>query len=190
MNMKSRNLIIGGVIVLGIILLAVFSNRSEAPVVSDEQEENQTADENAMVDEGAMMEDKSGAVWPSVLKVYFQTTSTDPTVNCGQVTAVARGAPKSVKVATEAIGLLLGGPAEEEKNQGYITNIPDGAKLNSITIVEGRADVDFSSEIESGGGSCSMEARIAQIKETLLQFPTVTDVKISVDGRTENIFQP
>ena len=85
---------------------------------------------------------------------------------------------------------LLNGPTEAEKAQGYFTSIPAGSKPNSISIVDGQALVDFNEATESGGGSCSMASRTAQITKTLLQFPTVTSVKLSINGRTQDIFQP
>ena len=49
---------------------------------------------------------------------------------------------------------------------------------------------DFNNLTESGGGSCSMASRYAQIENTLKQFPTVSSVKLSINGRTGDIFQP
>jgi len=40
------------------------------------------------------------------------------------------------------------------------------------------------------GGSCRVAAISAQIMETLKQFPTVKDVIISINSRTEDILQP
>ncbi|PIP22172.1 MAG: hypothetical protein COX38_02115, partial [Candidatus Nealsonbacteria bacterium CG23_combo_of_CG06-09_8_20_14_all_39_25] len=40
------------------------------------------------------------------------------------------------------------------------------------------------------GGSCKVSAIRAQITQTLKQFPTVDEVVISINGRTEDILQP
>ena len=126
------------------------------------------------------------------IKAYFYNNKMDPDPmgSCSVVFSVEREISKTEGVAKAALEELLKGPTIEEKDKGYITNIPLGSRLNSIVIVNGEARVDFNEATESGGGSCSMAARVAQINETLLQFPTITSIKLSIDGRTEDILQP
>lgn len=124
-----------------------------------------------------------------VIKSFFIRNEAG-NLRCDVVFPVMKIVPITQAVARAALEELLVGPTDEEKGQGYFTSIPDGSKLNSISIVDGQAKVDFNEVTESGGGSCSMAARVAQITQTLLQFPTITSVKISINGRTEDIFQP
>ena len=126
------------------------------------------------------------------VNLYFSNSNIKPVVNCDEVVAEERVIPKTEKVGTAALNELLKGPTEKEKADGYGTAIPEGSKLNSLVIKEGVARADFNATTESGGGSCSMTARTAQIRETLLQFPTVTSVRISVNGEDNPsaIFQP
>jgi len=124
------------------------------------------------------------------IKVYFNNNKMDPEFSCNKVFAVEREIPKTLGVAKAAIEELLKGPTDLEKEQGYLTSIPSDSKLNNISIINGVAQVDFNDKTEWGGGSCSMAARVAQITQTLLQFPTITSVKLSINGRTEDIFQP
>lgn len=119
------------------------------------------------------------------IKVYFPSTEQQPTSACDEVYAVRKMIPKTTSVAVAAINELLKGP-----NAGYSTAIPMGSKLNSLTVVDGEARADFNSVTESGGGSCSMAMRTAQIRQTLLQFPAIKTVRLSIDGRTQDIFQP
>lgn len=126
----------------------------------------------------------------TTVKVYFNNSNLDPEISCNKVFPVEREIPKTGAVATAAIDELFLGATEQEKSQGYFSAIPAGSKLNSISINNGVASVDFNEITESGGGSCSMAARVAQITQTLLQFPTVESVKLLVNGRTEDIFQP
>jgi len=124
-----------------------------------------------------------------IVKVYFGTPNSQQLM-CNDVTAVERVISKTTSVGTRALEELFKGPTAEEKNKGYFTSIPVGSKLNSLVVVNGEARADFNSVTESGGGSCSMAMRGTQIGQTLLQFPTIKTVLISIDGRTKDIFQP
>lgn len=125
------------------------------------------------------------------LNVYFTNEKIKPVKNCTEVVPVERYYVKTPQVATMAILMLLDGLYQgEEIDKGYTTNIPKGVWLNSIEIKDGIAYVDFSKKLEEGGGSCHMAALSAQINQTLLQFPAVKSVKISIEGRTEDILQP
>jgi hypothetical protein len=85
---------------------------------------------------------------------------------------------------------LIAGPkgAELESRPAMVTAIPDGTRLLGVTIADGIADVDLSSQFESGGGSYSVQARLAQVVYTLTQFPTVDGVLFRIDGKTVTTF--
>jgi hypothetical protein len=123
------------------------------------------------------------------VQVYFSRTG-DKSAECDETGSVIRTIPKTVSMGVATLEELLKGPTAEEKANRYTTNIPSGSKLNSLVITNGEARADFNAITESGGGSCSMAARTNQISRTLLQFPAVKNVTISIDGRTKDIFQP
>ncbi|MGH3039670.1 MAG: GerMN domain-containing protein [Gaiellaceae bacterium] len=87
------------------------------------------------------------------------------------------------RVGTAALESLLEGPDSFETGYGLRTAVPDGTQLLGLTIDDGIAHVDLTSEFESGGGSLSMQMRLAQIVYTITQFPTVEGVVFSLDGR-------
>lgn len=94
-------------------------------------------------------------------------------------------------IARAAIEELLKGATETEKANGFFTSINEGVKIQKLTIENGVAKIDFDQQIEfQVGGSCRVSAIRAQITETLKQFPTVKEVIISVNDRTEDILQP
>jgi spore germination protein GerM len=65
--------------------------------------------------------------------------------------------------------------------------------LRGLTISNGVAMVDLSGEVAVvGGGSARVGLVNEQIVQTLKQFPTVKDVKISVEGKMlpDGRFQP
>ena len=75
-------------------------------------------------------------------------------------------------VARGAMEALLAGPDALESGIGMTTAIPAGTTLRGVTIADGTARVDLSSQFASGGGSLSMQLRVAQVVFTLTQFDT------------------
>ncbi|MFH0852377.1 MAG: GerMN domain-containing protein [bacterium] len=129
------------------------------------------------------------------VKAYFNNDNLDPQISCNKVFPVEREIPKTAAVARAALEELLAGVTFKEQNNGYQTSINPGVKIQSLTIDPpaggGVARVDFDEQLEfQVGGSCRVSAIRAQITQTLLQFPTVKSVIISINGRTEDILQP
>lgn len=124
-------------------------------------------------------------------KVYFNNSKLDPEASCNKVFAVERDIPKTPAVGHAALEELLKGPTDIEKTGGYFTSINPEVKIQRLTIENGTAKVEFDEQLEfQVGGSCRVAAIRAQIVQTLKQFPTVKNVLISINGRTEDILQP
>lgn len=127
-----------------------------------------------------------------IVKAFFNNSQLDPEFSCNKVFPVERIVPKTQTPARKALELLLEGnltPAETE--QGFLTSINQNVKIQKLTIEQGIAKVDFDEQLEfQVGGSCRVSAIRSQISQTLKQFPTVKEVLISIDGRTEDILQP
>jgi spore germination protein GerM len=93
-----------------------------------------------------------------------------------------RTGPETPRIGTAALEALLEGPDSFEEGYGLYTAIPDGTQLLGLSIEDGIARVDLTSEFETGGGSASMQNRLAQVVYTITQFPTVKGVVFSLDG--------
>lgn len=125
------------------------------------------------------------------VNVYFSNDRLDPAISCNKVFPVQRVIPYTQSVARKTLEALLGGVGLKEAEQGYSTSINPGVGLKSLNLANGVARADFDETLDRNiGGSCRVTAIRAQITETLKQFPTVKDVIISVNGRTEDILQP
>jgi len=118
--------------------------------------------------------------------------STGGQMDCAETFAVTRQVPRTQAVARAAIDELLKGSTQTESEiYGLFNVINPGVKLQDITVENGVARVDFSDRLDyQVGGSCRVIAIVAQITNTLLEFPTVNEVVISIDGRIEDILQP
>ena len=115
----------------------------------------------------------------------------EPYFDCSRTIAVERQVPKTLAVAKAAVETLLRGATQEEINQGFVSNISSGVRIQKLTIENRVAKIDFDEQLEfQVGGSCWVAAIRAQIRDTLKQFPTVDYVLISINGRTEDILQP
>lgn len=99
------------------------------------------------------------------------------------VIPVRRIVPHTVAVARAAVSSLLRGPMASERTSGYSSQIPAGTGLRGVSVSHGVATVDLDRRFESGGGSLSMQLRVAQVVYTLTQFPTVSRVGFRLDGR-------
>ena len=127
-----------------------------------------------------------------IIKLYFNNPKLDPEMlDCSKVFAVEREVGKMDGLEMFTLEKLLEGLTDDEKAQGYTTNINTGVEIQDFFVDNNVAYVDFNNQLEQGvGGSCKTAAIIAQIKETLKQFDDIKDVVISIDGRTEDILQP
>lgn len=88
-----------------------------------------------------------------------------------------------VDFVTHAVSALLSGPNAEERAVGYSSEIPRGTRLLGVRIRGETAYLDFSGEVEAGGGSASMLSRVYQIVYTATHFRGVEEVRILIDGQ-------
>lgn len=94
--------------------------------------------------------------------------------------------------AADAVRALLSGPTEAERSAGLGTEIPAGTRLLGLEIGDDRiATVDLSGEFETGGGSASMQARLAQVACTLdnvVPLDIADGTVLHLDGRPVEVF--
>ena len=63
--------------------------------------------------------------------------------------------------------------------------------LRSLTLADGVAIADFSKELAAYGGDSQRASRIhAQVTRTLLEFPAIHDVLITIEGQHDRLLEP
>lgn len=128
----------------------------------------------------------TGSAVTMIVRAYFVLGGEPGSVG---LLPVLREAPKTPAVATTAMKALLAGPTTSESGDRSITSaIPDGTRLLSLSVKNGIATVDLSTEFDSGGGAASMQYRLAQVAYTLTQFTTIKSVVFQIEGQTVTVF--
>ena len=123
------------------------------------------------------------------LTVFFLSNQGGNAVRQGPfLIPVHRTVAETPGVARAAIEELLGGPERDEAAAGIDTAVPETTLLLGVSIAEGVATVDLTRDFESGGGTTSMFARLAQLVYTVTQFPTVDAVELLLDGQPVEVF--
>ncbi len=88
-----------------------------------------------------------------------------------------------------AIETLLAGPTPAERGSTISTGIPPTTSLIGVEVDEsGLASIDLSSDFEAGGGTFSMQARLAQMVFTATRYPGVEAVSLLIDGELVRVF--
>lgn len=131
------------------------------------------------------------------VKVYFiDQKEYNPDPKTGDSTApnqyVYRQVPINGDLAKEAINELLKGPTEAETKLGYRSCINSGNHLNSLSVSNGVALVDFylatsivpsiHNSFNEVWGICGTKSVDSQIEKTLTQFSFIKKVLITVNG--------
>ena len=112
--------------------------------------------------------------------------------DCSDVVAVTRPATAGGGVA-DALDQLLAGPTADEADdvRSWFSEETVGM-LNSVTVEDGVAEVDFqdfASLIPNASTSCGSASLLAQLDQTVLQFPEIDRALYSFDGDREAFYE-
>lgn len=126
--------------------------------------------------------------------LYFPNAALGSDQDCGKVFPVHRAITDTVNDSPYLE--LLKGPTADELKLGYLTSIPAGVTINSITkrvAANGvQVLIDFSAQMNKTAGSCRVTSIRAQVEQTAkgIDPTTPTDVILSVNGDAASALQP
>jgi hypothetical protein len=115
----------------------------------------------------------------TIVRAYFWLGGTP---NADGLVAVLREIPATKSVATAAMNALLAGPNTVERANDVSSAVPNGTQLLGLTIDNGIATVDLSSEFAAAAAGDAYQQRLGQVVYTLTQFPTVKGVNLRIEG--------
>jgi len=170
--MKTLLAIVALVVVAGGAWYVLFGSGSEGAVSLGQPPKPKTALQTAQAT-GTLLSTRSFEVWFT---------------RGGRLVESLRTHAPTRKVAAAALAALLAGPTRSERASGVSSAIPPGARPLGVSIANGVATVDLSSEFESGAASRSLKLRLAQVVYTLTQFPTVDTVRFEINGTPVDVF--
>lgn len=129
------------------------------------------------------------------VEIFYASSKQDPDVMEPDKTypvKIALQAANDKELLIKAIELMIAGPSKDDKKDGFYTTIPEGTKINSVSIDKDIISIDFNSKLNEGGGSCDMSQRRSQIENTIRHLPFAKDKKINitVEGDNAQVLQP
>lgn len=102
---------------------------------------------------------------------------------------VHRDIPAVTGIGAATLELWIEGPSAVEKKAGIRSMVPAGTELLGLTINDGTAIVDLSSEFEkTGSGSFGESMLLAELAYTITQFPTVDQALLKIDGEFKDYY--
>lgn len=162
--MRTRQLVLGAVLVALTVLPGCGSDGEDATAPT-------TTARPATVSSAPSTTTSTAAAATQPFTVWFVR---------GEKVAAAQVEAAPTSGETEAaLRALLTAPVPE----GLSTEIPAGTALRGVRTEAGTAIVDLSRSFESGGGSLSMQLRVAQVVFTATGYGDVDRVTITLDGQ-------
>jgi len=130
-----------------------------------------------------------------IVKVYFNNSLLNPNSNdCSKVFPKERIIPASDNLAKAALLELVKGPTEQEKLDGYNSlfsektkDVVDAVKFENETAYVNLKDIR--QLIPNANASCGSAEFIAEIENTLKQFPSIKKVIFALNGQPSTFYE-
>jgi spore germination protein GerM len=117
--------------------------------------------------------------------LFFTKNNGSNSVTEGLIRQIPEAEKSTAKAAPLAytVQKLLNGPTEEEITQGFFSEIPKGTQLISVSEKGNGLRLNLNQTFTSGGGSNSMENRLAELTQTVLSVERKKPVYVDVEGQ-------
>lgn len=128
---------------------------------------------------------QSGQFKSNEVVVFFSKSNGSETVTEGVVRPIPEENRSEISQnpLQYTITQLLIGPSEQESTQGFFSEIPKGTRLLSVANRDNTIRINLSQQFSSGGGSNSMQQRLAELTQTVLAVEKVKPVYVDIEGQ-------
>lgn len=107
--------------------------------------------------------------------------------NSGELKKVIKEVPPTENKIVFAIKELINGPTNQERQQGFSTEIPNGTKILSIKDQGSIIVVDLSTEFQYGGGTESQYTRLNQLIKTVVDLKSTKPIYLYLNGEKAEV---
>lgn len=114
----------------------------------------------------------------SSFDVYAKNNFLNQPFDCRNVYPIERTLAKTAAAGRASLVELMGGVSKDEQSSGYTTALNKDTQLISFLISRDTAFVELSKPLSEISNNCDRLSAEAQIQQTLLQFPEVSQVEI------------
>ena len=168
--------------------IAISTQKVDTKKIVDTENKNIVKKDKPSVKNASLSQDL-------VVSIYYASTKEDPNGLNPDTTYPSKvkiSADNREDVAKKALEMLISGPKENQKDEGFYTSIPENTSVNYVKFKDNKVIADFSKNLNSGGGSFDMTQRRSQIENTLRSIYPDKDIEIaiSVDGSEDQALQP
>lgn len=125
----------------------------------------------------------------TVLRVYYTCGTPDAPTG---TTFVYRRVPATNRVLTNTFRQLVNGPNNNELGRGYGTFFDGNVEIDSVTLREGRAIIDFTGLDSIAGSFTTQDAVqffVANLGANAFQFSSVQAVEYRLDGNCSDFWE-
>ena len=108
----------------------------------------------------------------------------------GALVSVNRAVSDDIPLAESAVKALVTGPFMEEIAVGITSRITAGVKIRKLSLTKDTAEIDLSSEILAGLDEAGLYEIFEQFRTTLGDFPSITTIKLTCNGKVLASYLP
>jgi spore germination protein GerM len=120
------------------------------------------------------------------VSLYYPNSRQTKGFQCAQVFAIETNIDKTTDPAKNTLTQLFKGPTDKDLSKGYSTSLSSDLTINNFKIDSQTALLDLNKNISLSSEKCKIASAIAQISQTLKQFPEIKNVKISINNNPLN----
>ncbi|MBR6221797.1 MAG: GerMN domain-containing protein [Lachnospiraceae bacterium] len=144
-------------------------------------EGEQISEETYRAEDFVIATSSDSYVQRGVIVLYFATE------DCSALKRYDKAVDISNTVSLEQVVIesLLEGPLRE----GYSPTIPEKTVLNRISVKDGCAYVNFSSEFAGAREGVSSELTVYSVVNSLIELPTINRVQLLIDGERVDLYR-